>query len=57
MDLLVKFIWDEEGQAMAEYILIFAIVSVALITALEILGVSIVGIADNSNEEIGDAIN
>lgn len=53
MEFLKKFLKDEEGQGMAEYALILALVAIVVIVALELLGVSITGIFNRTASELG----
>jgi pilus assembly protein Flp/PilA len=47
---------DEEGQAMVEYGLILALVSVVAITALQLLGTNVLGVFNSVAGSVGGAL-
>jgi pilus assembly protein Flp/PilA len=47
---------DEEGQAMVEYGLILALVSVVAITALQLLGANVLAVFNNAANAVGGAL-
>jgi pilus assembly protein Flp/PilA len=47
---------DEEGQAMVEYGLILALVSVVAIAALQILGANVLAVFTNVGTAVGNAL-
>lgn len=53
---MMNFFKDENGQGMVEYGLIIALVAIAAIAALKLLGPSISNLFTKANTELGDAI-
>ena len=51
-----NFLMDENGQGMVEYGLILALVAVAAIAALKLLGPAISNLFSKANSELGGAI-
>lgn len=51
-----RFLTDESGQGMVEYGLIIALVAVAAIAALKLLGPAITGIFGNATDELDGAL-
>jgi pilus assembly protein Flp/PilA len=56
MYLLVAGVRDEEGQAMVEYGLILALVSVVAIAALALIGTDVNGVFEKVTTELGKAL-
>lgn len=55
LKLAKRFLCEEEGQGMAEYGLILALVAIAVIAALTALGGGLEGIFEKINGEFGTA--
>jgi len=53
LELISRFVKDEEGQGLAEYALILVLIAVVVIIALEALGGKITGIFNHITEELG----
>ena len=53
MNFIRKFWNDEEGQGMAEYALIIALVAIAVIAALTLLGPQIAAVFTKITTELG----
>ena len=57
MALIQSFINDEQGAAMAEYALLLALISVAVIGTLQILGGSITNVFDAASTALAPVAN
>ncbi|HOA34510.1 MAG TPA: Flp family type IVb pilin [Clostridiales bacterium] len=53
--MLMNWLRDEEGQAMVEYGLIIALIAIAVIGALAILGPKIAKLFDDAASEVASA--
>lgn len=51
-----NFFKDENGQGMVEYGLIIALIAIAVIAALKLLGPAVTGIFTNATEELNEAM-
>ena len=51
-----NFFKNESGQGMVEYGLIIALIAIAVIAALQLLGPAVKGIFDNATNELNEAM-
>ena len=51
-----NFFKNESGQGMVEYGLIIALIAIAVIAALQLLGPAVKGIFDNATTELNEAM-
>ena len=54
-DMIKRFMNDESGQGMTEYILIVALIAVAAIAAVKLFGTQITGLFTSSKDKIANA--
>lgn len=54
LELITRFLRDEEGQGMAEYALILVLIAVVVIVALTALGEGIEGVFNKIGRKLGD---
>jgi pilus assembly protein Flp/PilA len=56
MTILKNFINDEQGASMAEYALLLALIAVAAIGVLQVLGGQITGVFERAGDAIDEAL-
>ena len=56
MTILKNFLNDEQGASMAEYALLLALIAVAAIGVLQVLGGQITGVFERAGDAIDEAL-